>query len=194
MWESIKPEVVEFGGDDVIDGGNPPALTNPPEVCPELVRCTRNGGPPFDRDVTGTSFSAPKVAHIAGHLAALLPTQTTLLYRGLIVNAARWPAWAEAAPVADRPRITRSIGYGIPDFERATENTEQRITLITESTYAIRAKEGYVFGIPIPDDLRRQGDDFRVRIDVTLSYTAEPRRTRKSRRGYLGVWPRLEIQ
>jgi len=188
MWESIKPEVVEFGGEGVIDNGTPPTITNPAAVCPELIRCTRNGGPPFDRDATGTSFAAPKVTHIAGHLASLLPEQGSLLYRALIVNAARWPAWAEEAPVATRPRIIRSVGYGVPDLARATENAENRVTLITEKTYAIRAGEGFVFGIPIPQELRPQGEDYRVRIDVTLSYAAEPRRTRKSRRGYLGVW------
>jgi hypothetical protein len=76
----------------------------------------------------------------------------------------------------------------VPDLARATENAENRVTLITEKTYEIHAGEGFVFGIPIPPELRPQGEDYRVRIDVTLSYAAEPRRTRKSRRGYLGVW------
>lgn len=188
MWDSIKPEIVEFGGDDVIDGGNPPRLTNPPEVCPELVRSTLNGGPSFAKDVVGTSFAAPKVANLAGHLAAQFPNQGTLLYRALIVNSARWPTWADDRPLQHRPKIVRAIGYGVPDLSRATENTETRITLITEGNYGIKATEGFIFGIPIPEELRRQGDAYRIRIDVTLSYVAEPRRTRKSRRGYLGVW------
>ena len=188
LWNSIKPEVVEFGGDDVVDGGNPPTLTNPPEVCPELIRSTLNGGPPIGRDAVGTSFSAPKVAHIAGYLAAQFPSHETLLYRALIVNSARWPEWAEQAEIARRPHIVRSIGYGVPDLLRSSENTQNRITLITEAVYEIRAKEGLIFGIPIPEELRKPGEDYRLRIDVTLSYAAEPRRTRKSRRGYLGVW------
>jgi len=188
VWGSIKPEVVEFGGDQVIDSGSPPALSNPQLVCPELIRSTLYGGPPFARDAVGTSFSAPKVAHIAAQLANQFPTQSTLLYRALIVNSARWPQWAEQSPVNDRPNIVRSIGYGIPDLGRATENSENRITLITREAYDIKAKEGFVFGVPIPEELRRPGDDYRIRIDVTLSYSGEPRRTRKSRRGYLGVW------
>lgn len=188
LWNSIKPEVVEFGGDDVIDNGNPPSLTNPPEVCPELLRSTMFGGTPHARDAVGTSYSTPKVTHIAGHLAALFPDRETLLYRALIVNSARWPDWAEHVPMADRPRMVQAVGYGVPSLERATENGANRITLITESSYEIKAKEGFVFGIPIPEVLRRPGEDYSVRIDVTLSYAAEPRRTRKSRRGYLGVW------
>lgn len=188
MWQSIKPEVVEFGGDGVRDSGNPPALSTPPEVCPELVRSTRNGGPPVARDAVGTSFSTPKVAHIAGQLQALFPHRETLLYRALIVNSARWPEWAEGTASQDRPAVFRTIGYGVPDLTRATENSPYRVTLVTNQLHTIKAGEGFIFGVPIPHELRRPGDDFRVRIDVTLSYSAEPRRTRKSRRGYLAVW------
>ena len=188
LWDSIKPDVVEFGGDYAADTGNPPALTTPPNVCPELIRSTLNGGPPYARDGIGTSFAAPKVTHIAGQLAGLFPNRETLLYRALIVNSARWPQWAEQANITNRPNIVRSIGYGVPSLDRATENTANRITLITEQPYEIKAQEGYIFGIPIPGELRRPGDEFQIRIDVTLSYAAEPRRTRKARRGYLGVW------
>ena len=68
IWNVIKPEVVEYGGDDsrttndpvdVRDGGIAAA-------CPELVRSTMfPPGPAYDRDTVGTSFAAPKVARIA---------------------------------------------------------------------------------------------------------------------------------
>jgi subtilisin family serine protease len=188
MWGGIKPEVVEYGGDKAMDSGNPPSLSLHPEICPTTIRSTLYGGPAFDRDDVGTSYAAPKVAHIAGHLQSLFPDQSPLLYRALIVNSARWPSWAESVPVGNRVKVFRTLGYGVPSLERATENSETRITLVTEQTYEASATDGYVFGIPIPEALRRQGDDFEVRIDVTLSYSAEPRRTRKSRRNYLAVW------
>lgn len=188
MWDGIKPEVVEYGGDKAMDSGNPPSLSLPPEICPLTVRSTLHGGPAFARDDVGTSYAAPKVAHIAGHLQSLFPDQSPLLYRALIVNSARWPLWAESLSVENRINVFRTLGYGVPSLERATENSDKRITLVTEQTYEASATDGYVFGIPIPETLRRQGDDFEVRIDVTLSYSAEPRRTRKSRRNYLAVW------
>ncbi len=188
LWKSIKPEVVEIGGDYAKDTSSPPSLTFPPEVCPEMLRSTLDGGAAHARDAVGTSFSAPRISHISGHLAALFPDESPLLYRALIVNSARWPQWAEEADVSERPEITRSIGYGIPNLARASENSEDRITLITEGVCEAHAGEGCIFGIPIPASLRRPGEDHEVRIDVTLSYSAEPRRTRKSRRGYLSVW------
>ena len=186
--ESIKPELVEFGGEEIIDGANPPRLTIQAEASPELVRSTMYGGPPFARDVNGTSFSAPKVMHIVGHVESLLPGQSTQLYRALVINSARWPLWAEAASVSDRPDIIRSIGYGVPTLARATENSPTRVTLITSEEFEIAAAEGLIFGVTVPEELRRPGEDFTVRVDVTLAYVAEPRRTRTSRRGYLGVW------
>ena len=89
IWDTIKPEVVEYGGDLVKDTGTPPNITFPKDVCPELVRSTLNAGPAVASDNVGTSFSAPKVSHIAARLAAELPDENCLLYRALIVQSAR---------------------------------------------------------------------------------------------------------
>ncbi len=189
LWNSVKPDIVEFGGDFVRDPAERPALTTPPDVCPSLVRSTFNApGPASARDTVGTSFSAPKVSHIAGRLAADFPDQPTLLYRALIAQSARWPEWAENRPAEQKPACLRHIGYGVPDVDRATQNDEFRITLITHGLHQIRAREAAIFAIPIPEELRRPGLDADIRVEVTLSYAAEPRRTRSSRRGYLAVW------
>jgi hypothetical protein len=188
MWDSIKPEVVEFGGDWLRDTGTPPALSLAPKVCPELARSTLQHGPAVDRDMIGTSFATPKVAHIGGLLAAQFPNQSPLLYRALIVNSARWPQWAEAGTADEQLHAIKTMGYGTPSIARATGNDEGRVTLIQEQVHEIEAGSGMIFAVPIPDSIRAPGGDYPVRIDVTLSYVAEPRRTRKSRRGYLGTW------
>jgi hypothetical protein len=207
IWDVIKPEVVEYGGDfirtnnqphDVQGGGGIPA------ACPELVRSTMfPPGPIADRDATGTSFSAPKVARIAAHLQRILPDEPTLLYRALIVQSAQWPTWAESiltqlrAPngqlphalrqqlLNDASQIVRSIGFGVPNESRATVNTDHRTTLITSSETSIRAGDCHIYQVPIPAAMRQQADDYDVRIDVTMSYVAQPRRTRRRLRRYL---------
>ena len=90
IWDTIKPEVVEYGGDFVKDESIPPNIISRKEVCPELVRSTLNGGPAVAADNVGTSFATPKVSHIAACLAAELPDEACLLYRALIVQSARW--------------------------------------------------------------------------------------------------------
>ena len=40
----------------------------------------------------------------------------------------------------------------------------------------------------MPAALRQQGDDFEIKVQVTLSYVAQPRRTRRGRRRYLSTW------
>ena len=191
IWSAIKPEVVEYGGDYLVSGTAAPVVDTPQagrECYPELVRSTRHGGPAFDRDEVGTSYAAPKVARIAARLQAILPDESCLLYRALIVQSARWPGWANGLPPNEKADVLRRIGYGIPDMERATANTNFRTTFISHRDRNIGPADCHIYQVPIPPELRRPGDDFDIRIDVTLSYAAAPRRTRRTPRGYLATW------
>ena len=191
MWGAIKPDVVEYGGDFLRTEGNAPSVSAPSHAraCyPPLLRSTRQGGPVHDRDEVGTSFSAPKVAHIAAALQATLPAESCLLYRALIAQSARWPQWATAITPAEKTALMSRIGYGIPDIERATKNNDFRTTLITHGEQEIKSGGCHVYQVPIPDTIRRAGADYSILIEVTLSYVAEPRRTRITHRGYLSTW------
>lgn len=210
IWNIIKPEVAEYGGDYVRTANMPPDVQAGGRIaaaCPELVRSTVfPPGPPFDRDETGTSFSAPKVARIAAELQRLLPNEPALLYRALIVQSARWPTWAEALLTELRrpdtrheqvrrqqlldqaSQVIRCIGYGIPNQEAATVNTDHRTTFITSGETLIHALECHIYQVPIPPQLRGQADEFDIRVEVTMSYVAQPRRTRRNLRRYLSTW------
>lgn len=164
-------------------------------------------GPAYDRDQAGTSFAAPKVTRIAALLEALLPEEPALLYRALIVQSAQWPAWAEAMLTELRQpdlkqrdparrtqllgevaKLIRCLGYGVPDEARATSNTDYRTTFITQGQTGIKARECHIYQVPVPPQLRNQADDFDIRIDVTMSCVAQPRRTRRNLRRYLSTW------
>ena len=185
IWGSIKPDLVEYGGDyQRTDAGDVRACLH---TAPWLVQSTAHDSPSTGRDV-GTSFAAPKVAHIAAALQIQFPQASSQLYRALIINSARWPQWAEELPVGDRLQALRLIGYGIPDLSRATENTVTRVTLVTADAQEIRNQQALVFAVPVPTELRDSSTPCQVRIDVTLCYTAEPRQTRATRHGYLETW------
>lgn len=185
LWSVVKPEVVEYGGDNL--GEVPPtqSISTNSETAPELVASTLHGEPAISRDDVGTSFAAPKVAHIAAHLQRLFPTASPQLYRALIVQSARWPDWAVTA---EPDSALRLVGFGIPSLERATTNSLHRVTLITEDSKEIWSKQYHLYRVPIPQEIRRATLEARVRIDVTLAYTASPRRTRSRRTGYLETW------
>lgn len=185
-WSAVKPEVVEFGGDRLHQ--IPPTRTSRTnaEIAPELLASTLHGQPAISADDVGTSFATPKVAHLAAHLQNLFPNASPQLYRALIVHSARWPAWT--ANGANPDEVLRMIGYGIPSLEYATENAEGRVTLITPDAVEIASKQFHLYHIPIPDEIRSAALEGRIRIDVTLAYTASPRRTRSRRTGYLETW------
>ena len=75
--------------------------------------------------------------------------------------------------------IVRWIGYGIPDIERASSNTEHRITLVTSGDRTIKAGGCHIYQVPIDAELRRPGSEYEVLVEVTLPNAAEPRRTRR---------------
>jgi hypothetical protein len=189
IWDTIKPEVVEYGGDILKDENQPPNF-----ICsstsPELVRSTLGSGasPLVGADAFGTSFAAPRVTHIAARLAAEFPNESCLLYRALIVQSARWPDWALAKTNEEKYNVIRQIGYGIPNLERAISNTPNRITLITQGKKLIKAGEVDIYQVKLPDSLRSPGEEFEILLEITLSYKAQPRRTRRNRRKYLSTW------
>jgi subtilisin family serine protease len=189
IWDSIKPEVVEYGGDLVVDDGIPPTLSTPFAVCPELVRSTMNGGPPYASDQIGTSYAAPKVAHIAARLANEFPTASCLLYRAMIVQSARLPDWVKAENF-NLDKAIRLMGYGIPSIDRALGGASNRITLTAEGDgeNQIAARKVHIYQVTIPYELRSPGEDRDICVEITLSYKAQPRRTRRSRRKYLSTW------
>ena len=84
--------------------------------------------------------------------------------------------------------VLRMIGYGVPDLERATTNTEHRTTFISSGEMEIKPGEGHIYQVAIPEAMRRPGDDFDILIEVTLSYVGRPRRTRRNLRRYLSTW------
>lgn len=182
IWGAIKPEVVEVGGDLVVSDTAPIMVSQHAAVAPVMVQSTLHGQPAVGQHSVGTSFATPRVAGLALQLQALMPDETALLYRALIANSARWPDWAENNPCPCS--VLHRIGYGRPDHERALGNDPHRVTLVV-SDQDLCAREAKLFRVPVPDNLRAVESSYDVRIDVTLSYAAMPRRTRQGHRQYL---------
>jgi hypothetical protein len=186
IWDSIKPDVVEYGGTHALNKGDN-TLTTPEDVCTDLIR-TSPQGPAHAKDGIGTSFAAPKVAYIAAAIQKVLPDAPALLYRALIAQSARLPRDIYRLTTDQKQLLMRQTGYGLPDVERATQNNDYRATFVTTESIEIGAREAHIYPIYIPEALRNIGDDYNILVEITLSYSAKPRRTRRGVRGYMSTW------
>lgn len=182
LWNMIKPDVVEYGGDYIREKIANPSLTTIPEMSVEVVRTTLQNGPAIGHDI-GTSFSAPKVTHIIGKLLNEIPNASSNLIRSLIALSARLPEDKFRNPNFSD---IRSYGYGLTDLDRATKNSHQRITLTAEGE--IYPKSAQAYTIKVPKEIRAAGNEFDILLEVSLAFTAQPRRTRRTTRSYLSTW------
>lgn len=182
MWGCIKPDVVEFGGDLMKNKLSNQVITNE-FTSPELINSTLHGASAVGKDSFGTSFSTPKVSYIASRLQAEHPTESAQMYRALIIQSARLPNHCFHNPTLNDFRY---YGYGVPDVNRALNNSQSRITFIQDGK--IGPKKADIYRLKIPDELKGEGKEFRILVEVTLSFTAKTRLTRKGSHSYLSNW------
>ncbi len=173
---AIKPEVVEYGGNEYVDlrtGQNVArGRTELGEVGPSREFA---GGRLFCMN-SGTSFAAPKVAHLAGRLLTEYPHASPNLLRALIVSHSNHPQAAVELLEGDEERIYRLLGYGRPDNESAIYSTERNVTLVHEDL--LGENQHHFYAVPLPDDFFRPPARRARRISVALSHTPLVRRTR----------------
>lgn len=186
IWNMIKPDVVEYSGDYIIErttDGSPPNVANHAAVTSPTVRIPGDGSGAVGRDQVGTSFAAPKVARLAARILSEWPDASGSFIRGLIAHSARWPTIdREVAPV-DRLRM---IGYGLPSEERILGNTPSRITFVADGS--IGPRSAHIYTVRIPDELSGPGDTYEYLLEVTLAFKARSRRTRQGTKSYLSSW------
>lgn len=182
IWGHIKPDVVEYGGGMQLSKNGQNLISNK-DTSIELLRSTISGGSAFSKESVGTSYAAPKVAHVVAELSKLYNGEDINLIRALLVQGARLPIKYFHNPTK---LSIQHFGYGIPSLKRVTENTEHRITFY--NTNQIRAEEGQIYSLKIPEELRSQGEEYQILIEVSLAYTAKNRRTRQRTKSYLSTW------
>jgi len=178
LGESIKPELCEIGGNQVYDG-QVRRVRNIAEC--SVVSTNRQYVQRLFTTDAGTSYAAPKVAHIAARLLRTFPNASANFIRALLVASAQVP---EAAADLLRPlgdnAVLRVCGYGRPSLELAQASDEARVVLYAESALAF--DNFHIYELPIPSELIQQPG--RRSISVTLAFDPPVRHTRFD---YLGV-------
>lgn len=168
---SIKPELVHYGGNGAVARAGS-GLVPLGEVS---TGHEFTAGRLFQVGA-GTSFAAPKVAHLAARIMARYPAASANLVRALITANARVPQGSLSrlkGEAASKARFL--VGYGLPDDSRTLASTDAVVGLIAEEEIA----ENYThyYELPIPESFYTGSRRLR-RITVALAHTPVVRRSR----------------
>jgi len=184
----IKPDLVEFGGDLTIEKGSGIVTDSSIGVITTEKDFLTEG---LFRVEDGTSFSAAKVSHLAAKLWKERPTATSNLIRALLTASAKIPESGIRPPPLDKfdlkkgsaeeqSKFLNIYGHGLPNLDRASFSTTNRVLLIDERE--IKLNDIVIYEIPVPMAFYK-GTGRRT-LAVTLAFDPP---TRMRRKQYLGI-------
>jgi len=174
---AIKPDVVDYAGDwyfnfagKISPGGYGGIPTTSKDFAPPE-------GKVFSL-VSGTSYSAPRVASLAAQLFSEFPSASSNLIRALIASSALIPEsrpGSLAKKETTHKDILKIYGYGQPNFDRARRSGQNDVLLLEDNE--IEINNFRIFQLPPlpPEFFNTKGNGG---ISVTLAFDPPTRRTR----------------
>jgi hypothetical protein len=166
--DAIKPDVVERGGNWVLDDTD---RLRDPDYGVSVISLVRRDQRLFGI-ANGTSFAAPRVARLAAGVLHRYPDASANLVRALI-GAAVTPIENPATLTAKELR--RIAGHGRPLAGRAVDSGARRVAMMFDGS--IVADTAVIHSVPIPNEFTRGGTT--RTITVALAFDPEVRRTRR---------------
>jgi len=165
--DSIKPDLIERGGNFVRDPASNTVTTN----AGTDVMMASNAVTKALQHHVGTSFAAPRVAYHLSLIArdlrsAGIPVTNTLL-RALIAASAVRPSESE---ILNEDKNLSLIGYGIGDGRAATDCSQSSVLLFWQGNIAPDSTA--IFKIPVPAELKEAGRGLK-RISVAIASAPE---------------------
>lgn len=176
VGDAVKPDFVEEAGNAAFQPGRGIKKQGLGLVSMNAGFAT---GRPFRQD-HGTSFAAPKVAHMAACLAHQFPDGSVNLVRSILACHAAWPVASvkllnPADQAQGRDKLMKLVGYGRIAKDAVFRSTPNVVTLYADDR--IENNRTQFFEIPLPDELWGRGKRHR-KISVALAYSPEMRTTR----------------
>ena len=173
--EAIKPELVDYGGNMLVNvrAGRRPIAGH--QGVGELS-ASRDfaAGHPFAENA-GTSFAAPRVANAAARILGELPGANVDLCRALLVSHARTPTACSGLFADDESALRNVTGYGLVDRSALYRSMENCVTLWAEES--IENRHHHFYEVPVPDEFWSQGRRSRE-MTVSLAFRPPVRTTR----------------
>ena len=128
------------------------------------------------KDISGTSFAAPYITHLAGRLLNLYPNASANLLRAVLVNHADLPDACRAAfPEELHEHIRDVAGYGKVNADTLFRSADYEVVLLAEDTILNDSHQFYE--LPLPESFLRSNRATR-QLRVTLAYCPPVRTTR----------------
>ncbi len=137
------------------------------------IVASAQGDPQLEPGHNGTSFAAPRVAHVAARIMTVYPDASANLTRALLALSARiQPIDPGLIPEND---LVGFLGHGTPSADRATVSGGNRVVMIADSELPCDSTE--IHRIAIPEEFATGRS--RRRIRVALAYNPPVRRQRR---------------
>jgi subtilisin family serine protease len=187
----IKPDLVDFGGDLVVDGKR----VIEKEAGVGILTLAKDFSGSLFQVCCGTSFAAPRVANIAAQLFTQFPNATSNLIRALIISSATLPRELPSVlkcKKADTKQLTKQLqiyGYGQPNLGQAQYSAENHVVLL-EDDMKIPVGNFQLFEIPPLPESYFKYNGTRI-LSITLAFDPPTRPTRGD--SYLGVTMGFDI-
>lgn len=179
---SIKPDLIDYGGTCLFDGGTQKILTG--DHCASAGMLTLR--PDFLKGLltasTGTSMAAPRVAYKAALLLRSFPNASANMIRALLALSASPPTEAlQCLSQVSQDAHYLCLGYGVSDPRRALSSEERRVVFVADAQELV-TDQFALYRVPLPKPF--QSTRGKRHIRVSLAYDPPVRHTRLE---YLGL-------
>lgn len=178
----IKPELVEYGGNLILYNNHGRVSE---DVGGKLLLLNNQSTNDLLRFDYGTSFSAPKIAHVAGQIANKYPQRSANFIKNMLLCSANHPFLPNDDYYGSK--IGKSLndhlnvsGFGIPSLEKAINSFDNNVILFDEGN--LQLNKVRVYSLQLPDVFFDEAG--KKRIIVNLSFSPETRLSRGD--SYLG--------
>ena len=179
---AIKPDFVDFGGNYSYNPSSKNHLHTKQLGQVTLNKEFLSDGKLFTLQ-NGTSFAAPRVAHLAARLHSLLPEVKTNTIRAILASHADYPLSEDQKTQLisqlfddeNKGHLCQLYGYGKVDENWLFSSGDESVTIYAED--AISDDENHFYEIPLPDDFITGKQRFR-KYSVALAHSPSVRHSR----------------
>jgi hypothetical protein len=177
----VKPDLVDYGGNAVWDGPTKALVSGGNKSSAGVWTFHHEPVTRLFRARSGTSFSAPIVAHKAALLLGHFPDAPANFLRAMLALAAEMPpASLDILEPVGKVAPLMVCGHGVSNVDHALASDDSRIAFYTNDELAL--DRFAVYELPVPALFQTTKGAREIR--VSLAYDPPVRRTRAD---YLGV-------